>query len=134
MKVKQQGGRLSMKTFLVAAMILGLLAVLYFFMKRREGFESPVIVRYYFLPGCGWCERFNPEWEAFVAQLAEDQKIKPALKNIKTEKINGKEQEVPVQGFPTVHIVDASGKVEEYKGNRTATDLMKKVLEVAKIN
>lgn len=120
-----------MKTFLGAALILGALAVLYMLMKRREGFESSVIVRYYFLPGCGWCERFNPEWDAFEKQLAEDKKIKPELNNIKTEKINGKEQEVPVQGFPTVHIVDKNGKAEEYKGNRTASDLMKKVLEVA---
>lgn len=123
---------MSMKTFAAAAVILGALALLYFFMKRKEGFESQVVVRYYFSPNCGWCDKFNPEWSAFETQLAEDQKIKPATKIIKAEKINNDVAAV-VQGVPTIHIIGKDGKLQEYVGPRTASDLMTKVLEVAGI-
>lgn len=129
-KTKQHGGKLKTGTLIAAGLILAALAVLYFFMKRREGFEGQVTVRYYFLEECGWCKRFNPEWETFVKNLADDAKLNDKLSAVKTEKIDGSTPGVPVQAFPTIHLVGKDGKVEEYKGERTATAIMDAVLKM----
>lgn len=119
-----------MPTLIGAVVILAILVGLYMYMKKREGFESPVIVRYYFLPQCGWCQRFKPEWDTFVSNLEEDKKVNPKLANVKTEAVDGSVTEVPVQGFPTVHLIGKDGKPEEYKGERTSTALMDAVLKL----
>lgn len=129
-KSKQYGGKLKTGTLIAAVLILAALGALYFFMKKREGFEGQVTVRYYYLPTCGWCEKFKPEWNTFVKNVQEDAKVNPKLAVVKTEEINGAEKEVPVQSFPTVHLVDKNGKAEEYKGERTATALMDAVLKM----
>lgn len=127
----QRGGKLKMPTLLMAVLILAALVGLYMFMKKtREGFESSVIVRYYFLPECGWCKKFTPEWEVFVKNLEDDKKINKKLLIVKTEKIDGSTQKVPVQGFPTVHLIDKDGKEHEFTRERTATALMEEVLKL----
>ncbi len=126
----QRGGKLKMPTLIIAVLLLAALVALYMFMKKREGFESQVVVKYYFLPECGWCKKFKPEWDTFVKNLEADKKVKPSLAIVKTEAIDGSKNKVPVQGFPTVHLVGKDGKVEEYKGERTATALMEAVLKL----
>lgn len=89
---------------------------------KKEGFESTTVqVTFYFLPGCGWCEKFEPEWEKFE-KLAKE-------KGILTRKVNAKEETDEVQqkgitGFPTV-IITKNGKETDYQGDRTAEDLLK---------
>lgn len=129
-KSKQSGGKLKTSTLIAAVVILAALAALYFFMKKREGFEGQVTVRYYFLKTCGWCDRFNPEWDAFVKHLEEDAKVNSKLSAVKTEKIDGTSPGVPVQSFPTIHLVSKDGKVQEYTGERTATAIMAEVLKL----
>lgn len=130
MKLQQRGGKLQMPTLIGAVIILAILVGLYMYMKKREGFETPVIVRYYYLPECGWCKRFKPEWEAFVNNLEEDKKVNKKLANVKVEAIDGSVQKVPVEGFPTVHLVGKDGKPEEFRGERTSTALMDAVLKM----
>lgn len=128
----QRGGKITFTTFLVLAAILAILLAVYLFMRKKEGFTSDsLVVRYYYLPTCGWCKKFQPEWETFKKNLEEDAKLKPELKNVKTEEIDGSQKKVPVEGFPTVHLVK-NGKVHEYSGERTATSLMEEVLKLTK--
>lgn len=88
--------------------------------EKFTGADKTKVV-YYFLPGCGWCQKFMPEWEKFE-KLAKDA-------GIDTEKVNAQEnaEEVSKKGitaFPTIHVVKA-GKPVEYEGERTADELMK---------
>ncbi len=127
----QRGGKLKMPTLIIAVLILAALVGLYMFLKKtREGFQSEVTVRYYFLPTCSWCNKFNPEWEAFVNNLEQDKKLKPELAVVKTEKVDGSTNKVPVEGFPTVHLIDKQGKVQEFTRERTATALMEEALKI----
>lgn len=127
----QRGGKLAMPTLIIVVVMLLALVALYMYMKKREGFASQIVVKYYYLPECGWCLKFKPEWEQFVKNLEADKKVNPKLASVKTEAIDGSSVQVPVQGFPTVHIVAGNGTPEEYKGERTATALMEAVLKLA---
>lgn len=108
----------------LVAVLLVLVAV-YWLMggKLIEKFtgENDTTVKYYYLPGCGWCQKFMPEWAKFE-KLAKEE-------GFQTEKVNAQEnaEEVSKKGitaFPTVHIVKG-GKATEYNGERTAEDLLK---------
>lgn len=121
-----------MGTFVAAAVLLLVLVGLYLFTKKSEGFESKVIVRYYYLPTCGWCKKFQPEWEKFKQELASAKSSNKALESVTTEEVDGSAEKVPVEAFPTVHLVDKTGAAKEYTGERTAADLMKATLELVK--
>ena len=87
--------------------------------EKFTGEDKPTIT-YYFLPGCGWCQKFMPEWEKF-AQLAKKE-------GFETAKVNAQEnpEEVSKKGitaFPTVEVVK-NGTATEYNGERTAEDLL----------
>lgn len=90
------------------------------FLYKVEKFQgSKVAVKYYFLPGCTYCNQFNPEWEKFATMSG----------NLATvEKIDGSAGSIPsyVKGFPYVEFI-VDGKAEEYKGDRTANALMDKL-------
>lgn len=104
--------------------VLLLLVVVYVLMggKIREKFSNDQPkVTYFFLPECGWCKKFMPEWEKFEA-LAEKE-------GVKATKVNAQEKadvvtKKGITSFPTV-IVEKSGKESEYSGERTAEDLLK---------
>jgi thiol-disulfide isomerase/thioredoxin len=107
----------------VAAWVL--LVVLYKMLKhRKEGFDGQTLVTLYHMVGCGWCQKFKPEWEKFkdMAQKA----------GIQTKEVEASEdpsliEKKGIQGFPTVR-VEKNGKEVDYSGDRTAQDLMKYML------
>ncbi len=88
-------------------------------MEKFQGGKNKVTVNYYFLPQCGYCKQFNPEWEKFTSMAS-------SLATI--NKIDGSKGDVPsyVKGFPHVEFVK-DGKPEEYTGDRTANALMDKL-------
>lgn len=112
---------------------LGLLAVLFLLLgiallvrsRRFEAFGEPCTVVFYYLPGCGWCEKAKPEWKKF------EEKAKS--KGIITKAVNAQENQDEVaskgiRGFPTFMLVK-EGKEEEYSGDRTAEALMQAALK-----
>jgi hypothetical protein len=78
---------------------------------------------YFYMDGCGWCEKFNPEWSAF------DRQYRAALDaaHVKAEKVNGSSDpratKHGVTGFPTIVLVTADGAAHRYEGERTAAAL-----------
>lgn len=109
-------------------LVLGLLAVLLLLVgiafllrtRRWEGFSDPVLVTFYYLPGCGWCEKAKPEWEKF--------KKEAAAKGIKTREVNAEEAQEEItkkgiRGFPTF-MITKNGKESEYSGERTSSALL----------
>jgi thiol-disulfide isomerase/thioredoxin len=118
---QHRGGKVSMQVagFLLITLIA--LGVVYMFLKRKENFEDQSKVIFFYMNGCGWCEKFKPEWEKFK-QMAGKQVI---TEEIEASKMTP-EQQKKVRGFPTILIVKG-GKEIEYDGDRTAADLMVKV-------
>lgn len=116
----------SLNVLLILVVVLLVLVGVYFLMggsliEKFTG-EDKTKVTYYFLPGCGWCQKFMPEWEKFENLAKKD--------GIVTEKVNAQENadEVTKKGitaFPTVHVAKGGSKPAEYTGERTAEDLLK---------
>lgn len=114
----------SIRIIVILLAVLLVLVGIYFMMggKLMEKFTgSETKVTAYLLPGCGWCEKFKPEWEKFQSMAAKE--------GIKAETVNAQEQaqrvtKEGVTAFPTVK-VEKNGKSTEYNGDRTAEDLLK---------
>jgi len=102
-------------------------SIVFVFMKRHEGFESKVVLSYFHLPSCGWCKKFNPEWDKFVA-MVEKEKLDIVTRKVNAEEAKEEVAKEKIEGFPHIHIVK-DGKRKDFEFNRTAEDLMKFVKE-----
>lgn len=89
---------------------------------------------YFFMDGCGWCERFLPQWN-----LIKDKIDNQDLKYIKPYEFERKElqsneralkiqKHVEVNGFPTI-VVKINDEYYKYEGNRTICDILKFIKE-----
>lgn len=118
---QHRGGKVSMQVAGLLVITLIALGVIYLFLKRKENFDEQTKVIFFYMNGCGWCEKFKPEWEKFKKMVGS---------NVVTEEIEASkmtpEQQKKVRGFPTIMIVK-NGKETEYDGDRTAADLVVKV-------
>jgi|Laugresbdmm110sd_1035091.scaffolds.fasta_scaffold17592_2 thiol-disulfide isomerase/thioredoxin len=95
----------------------------------------------YYMVGCGPCEMARPEWKKIEDILGD--KIKETdiiIADINQEILQNSdlkpkyltEQNISINGFPTIHYISENGKlVEEYEGPRTA-DAFKKWIESKK--
>jgi len=102
--------------------------------------NSPAFVLYYMV-GCGPCEMTRPEWKK-IEDILEDniKKSDIIIADINQEILQNSdlkpkyltEQNISINGFPTIHYISENGKlVEEYEGPRTA-DAFKKWIESKK--
>jgi len=114
---------------LLAFLFLGVFAsIVYVFMKRTEKFETQAVISYFHLPGCGWCKKFNPEWDRFVAML-EKEKIGVTARKVNAEEAKEEVMKEKIEGFPHIHMTGKDGKRVDFEVNRTAEELMKFVKE-----
>ena len=110
------------KKLAIAVSVLIVVALIGAFIYNRsvELFSSPVVVEYYYMNGCPWCDKFMPEWEKYQAQASaagiDCKKIEAGDAGDNLSKYN-------IHGFPTVIII-RDGKATEYSGERTAAALM----------
>lgn len=92
----------------------------------------------FYMVGCGPCEMTRPEWEKIEDNLGDNIKEsdiiiadinQDVLQNSDLKPKYLTEQNISINGFPTIHYVSKNGKlVEEYEGQRTA-DAFKKWIE-----
>ena len=80
---------------------------------NKEGAESFVVVDFY-MPACGWCQKFMPEWNQVVEDIS-----KAANGEVKFIKIDGTvnrqlAQRYDVQSFPTFIIITPGTAGMEY--------------------
>lgn len=89
---------------------------------QEEGFSGavPIEAHYYYMDGCGHCEKFSPEWDKFTKSYKGPVKLKKI--NMKDAEDDLKKYEV--DGFPTVVVIDDQGKSKHYDGDRTKSALM----------
>ncbi len=118
---RMNGGRVTRNVLLGLIALLVALGLVYFFLQKKEGFtdgkKGKVI--YYYMNGCPHCEEMDPVWAEFIK--------KSEVKAYDVDKIESKDSRKPadVVAFPTIHMVDAAGKVKEYEGPRTVEGLIK---------
>lgn len=121
------------KLILVIVSLVIVILVYKYVVKRRknnsEYFEdfAPVTVNAFFMPGCGHCTAFKPEWKKFTQS-------KPSFvtaNEYSSDKDMDKCEEYNVSGFPTI-IIEKDGKRKIYEGKRTAEALTAACEEFAK--
>jgi thioredoxin-like negative regulator of GroEL len=104
-----------------------LLAMIAFLWCRKEMFSSKPTLTYYYLPSCGWCTKFTPEWEKFV---------KMAPDTVVTNKVDGTTspdiEKYKIKGFPHIQLVKGDGTVIVFEGERSAEKLMEFVQKYTK--
>lgn len=112
-------------TVILAVCIVILIGLAFLICNRKEMFSSKPTLTYYYLPTCGWCTKFNPEWEKFV---------KMAPDTIVTNKADGMSspdiEKYDIKSFPHIQLVK-DDKVTVFEGDRTVENLMKFVTDNA---
>ncbi len=81
---------------------------------------------YFYMNGCGHCEKFSPIWDEFISQ----NKSSITTHKLEREEAGNKIQKYEVKGFPTILLLDENNnKIKEYNGDRTLSALKKFVSE-----
>jgi hypothetical protein len=117
------------KMYFLLAVIFIIVLFAVVFRRRLErfvGYDSDesggnVIVKYFYMDGCGHCKRFKPEWDIFESQALSDpsQSISPMKYEARKDKDS---IDSDVNGFPTVKVIK-NGVTCVYTGERTAAAL-----------
>jgi len=113
------------KSILALISLVLFAGIAYLFLRKTEGFEggeTPVIV-YYFLPQCGWCKKFSPTWEEFVAK-AEKVPIKTLKLDASKPENEKRVEKHGIKGFPHVQM-EKGEQAKPFEGERTVDALMK---------
>lgn len=121
---------------LLGLIILVIIALYYVQKKRAEGFENisikpqsgECVVALFYADWCGHCKQFKPEFEEAMDKLnGQTDKNGKKLRLVKVDCDAQKElaSEYNISGYPTVKILNDSGSVIEYKGDRTFEGLRK---------
>ena len=111
------------------AVIIGLLVLLRFIQKSREGFESGTgadTFTLYYAEWCPHCKAVKPAFE----QWAKNGFVSVAGRNVKVQMVEQSEKpdEVAakgIKGFPTFLLETAEGKSVEFQGDRTPEGYIK---------
>jgi len=75
---------------------------------------------YFYMDGCGWCDKFNPTWIKLVKEFKNKLNMK---------KVNGPAspellRKFDIQTFPSIILVTGKDS-DKYEGDRSMTDLKK---------
>ena len=106
--------------------LLGLLIVslLLYFIVIKENFQNnPTTIIFYYMDGCGWCEKMKPEWKKCEE--------KASSKGLNTKKINANDadpselKKLNITGFPSF-VIDKNNNKTLYPSDepRTAEGLI----------
>jgi thiol-disulfide isomerase/thioredoxin len=98
----------------------------YVYSRNREMFEdaNQPLVEYFYMNGCPWCEKFDPEWTKFT-EVAKTNGIN--TKKYEASEASDKLAQYGITGFPSIMITKSGGKPTEYKGDRTSDALVQAV-------
>jgi thiol-disulfide isomerase/thioredoxin len=104
--------------------VLGILLIVSIMRKKREGFESGAgKLMYFYMPGCGHCNEFNPQWEKMQSKIDQDRLALTLTKIDGTDDANKDlVNQYKVNGFPTI-ILEIGSNSSTYDGERTADAL-----------
>ena len=118
--------KLELKIYIVLILVSILALLFYFFyptsgqtekLNKKNNYSKQPILKLYYTNWCGWSKKFLPVWN----QLDKLQQIRIPMEKIDCEK--NKEQCNGIPGFPYV-VLEKNKERIEYKGNRTAKDIV----------
>jgi len=108
----------------LGALLLVVLTMLYLFkinfgIENFENEKSKKLV-YFYMKGCGHCEKFSPIWDEFSNNNKSSIKTYKLERTLAGDKIN----KYDVKGFPTILLLGENNeKIKEYDGDRTVDSL-----------
>jgi len=82
---------------------------------------------YFYMNGCGWCEKFNPIWTELTNCENEININKENMYEINGPNNNNLTNKYNVYGYPTIILVK-NNKINKYEGNRELEDLKRWIL------
>ena len=110
----------------IIALLVTLILIL-LLIRRSENFHSTstsrMVVTLYKNDGCGFCQRFQPEWDRFVDNVTNQASIVPNIEAIAIRCELDSTKCPNITGVPTIKIVK-DGKEYIYNGDRTAVALL----------
>jgi thiol-disulfide isomerase/thioredoxin len=125
------------KTGALAAVVVGILAYLYFNRTSLiQGFQNPKVgpgdatFTMYYADWCGHCKTAKPAFEKMASSgpvIVNGKKC--TLQLVSPEKEPEKAKDKPIRGFPTFLFESPDGQVVEYKGERNADAYLKFINE-----
>jgi len=88
--------------------------------SRSENFEGPKKLTYFYMNGCGHCDKFTPEWDKWMRINKSDN-----ITGIKLEQGDAQDlvKKHDVTGFPTVLLLGDNDQKIPYEGPRTVDGL-----------
>jgi len=92
---------------------------------RSKVIESgePWLVEFY-APWCGHCQRLEPEWKAAAGELFEKTGNKVKMGALDATQEQSTAQSYGIQGYPSIKMFFPDGRVEDYNGGRTSSDIV----------
>ena len=87
--------------------------------NNYENFSNPKTCTYYYMNNCGYCDKFTPEWDKFVAGYSGPVVLQKKERQEAGDELN----KYNVEGFPTVILCDENGDHKEFNGDRTSEGL-----------
>ena len=97
---------------IAAAALVFYLFSLFLSFTGIEGFREGMAggnkkIIYFHMKGCPHCEKFKPEWDKFAAKPPDGIKVEEP---IEAKEMTAEHKKLGVSGFPSVILVDGSGK------------------------
>ena len=96
------------------------------FAKAKET-NKPIIV-FFYTDWCGFCQRFVPTFDKITKNRAIKSNFAIAYVNCEKEENQALMGEFGVQGFPTVYVIDESGKKTQLENSTFFNDDSKEVV------
>jgi thiol-disulfide isomerase/thioredoxin len=98
--------------------------------ERFERFESGHKLVFLYMTGCGWCDRFKPEWAEFQRKYGADLATRGvAIAQFERADAGAAPFKESVKGYPTLLLIVGGSKVVTFEGERTADTLHAFVLQ-----
>jgi hypothetical protein len=82
-------------------------------------------ILFLYMNGCGWCEKFRPQWDEFTKKYAAElSSLGVEAAAYERSEAESREFTPQVSGYPTVLFVSPSGSVTKFEGERTEDALI----------
>jgi thioredoxin 1 len=122
---KNDNGNMITMVIIIVFLLVAIVAMFYFNRSMMEKFTGKrnYCLEYYYMDGCGHCDRFNESgvWDQLKNQYGD---------KVTFNKYNNREEKdridkYNISGFPTILLTKDDKIIKEYDGNRSKEDLEK---------
>ena len=123
MKISKKNERYLTWFFVILAVVIPVVYVMFYKRHYFEMFTNPPTLRYIYMQSCGHCKNFNPVWEELKTEV-EKQSINIKLEKLDLQAEENKEKCEGISGAPTIVYIGTDDKSTEYKGERNVNEII----------